>query len=392
MAGALDGIRILDLSWGIAGPLGVLLLAEQGADVIKVEPPGGDPFRGYDGYKVWTRSRRSVARRPEVRRGRRRVPASSPRTADVVVESFRPGRDGPPRRRLRRAARGELPRLVYCSVPGVAARAPQGGPPRLRRARCRRRRASSGSSRGGGRGRSSCRCRCRAWARSSWSPTRRSSPALARPRGDRPRASTCRRRLLQGAFLYTTQIWQHVEKADAALPRPDGQELPARRAPGDDLRVRRPRVRARQRDERAPAEEELDEILGVEPPPPEELEGLLPLEAAAADERRAAATRSSSASATSSSPSCGRTTTRSRRSSTPEEQLRRTPSSIANDMVATVDDPDLGPTTQMGVPIHLLGTPGGIQGGQPRVASTTRRSGASSATPACSSPRYTGTH
>ena len=39
MPGALDGVRILDLSWGIAGPLGVLLLAEQGADVIKVEPP-----------------------------------------------------------------------------------------------------------------------------------------------------------------------------------------------------------------------------------------------------------------------------------------------------------------------------------------------------------------
>jgi crotonobetainyl-CoA:carnitine CoA-transferase CaiB-like acyl-CoA transferase len=36
-------------------------------------------------------------------------------------------------------------------------------------------------------------------------------------------------------------------------------------------------------------------------------------------------------------------------------------------MVVTVDDPDLGPTTQIGVPIHLLGTPGGITGPQPRV-------------------------
>src|SRR5258708_11249791 len=60
MPGALDGLGILDLTWGAAGALGVLLLAEQGADTIKVEPPGGDPFRGYDGYKVWTRSRRAV--------------------------------------------------------------------------------------------------------------------------------------------------------------------------------------------------------------------------------------------------------------------------------------------------------------------------------------------
>jgi len=58
--GALDGVNILDLSWGIAGPLGVMLLAEQGADVVKVEPPGGDPFRAYSGYAVWNRSRRSV--------------------------------------------------------------------------------------------------------------------------------------------------------------------------------------------------------------------------------------------------------------------------------------------------------------------------------------------
>ena len=41
----LAGVRILDLTGGIAGPLGVLLLAEHGADVIKVEPPGGEPFR-----------------------------------------------------------------------------------------------------------------------------------------------------------------------------------------------------------------------------------------------------------------------------------------------------------------------------------------------------------
>jgi crotonobetainyl-CoA:carnitine CoA-transferase CaiB-like acyl-CoA transferase len=50
----------------------------------------------------------------------------------------------------------------------------------------------------------------------------------------------------------------------------------------------------------------------------------------------------------------------------PEEQFAH-PQLMANAMVATVDDPDLGPTTQIGVPIHLLGTPGAIVGPQPRV-------------------------
>jgi alpha-methylacyl-CoA racemase len=90
MPGALDGVRILDLSWGIAGPLGVLLLAEQGADVIKVEPPGGDPFRAYDGYRVWNRSRRSLEVDLKSERGRE-VFDRLLGTADVVVESFRPG-------------------------------------------------------------------------------------------------------------------------------------------------------------------------------------------------------------------------------------------------------------------------------------------------------------
>jgi crotonobetainyl-CoA:carnitine CoA-transferase CaiB-like acyl-CoA transferase len=41
------------------------------------------------------------------------------------------------------------------------------------------------------------------------------------------------------------------------------------------------------------------------------------------------------------------------------------PQLVANGMIANVDDPELGPTTQIGVPINLLGTPGAIQGPQP---------------------------
>ena len=116
MPGALDGLRVLDLTWGAAGALGVLLVAEQGADTIKVEPPGGDPFRGYDGYKVWTRSRRAVQvdLKSDVGRAAFLRLAES---ADVVVESFRPGVAD----RLGvgfEACAAINPRLVYCSVPG----------------------------------------------------------------------------------------------------------------------------------------------------------------------------------------------------------------------------------------------------------------------------------
>src|SRR5258705_10492427 len=90
MPGALHGVRVLDLSWGIAGPLGTLLLAEQGADVIKVEPPGGDPFRDYSGYAGWNRSRRSVTvdlKQPAGADAFRKLATD----ADVGVETFRPG-------------------------------------------------------------------------------------------------------------------------------------------------------------------------------------------------------------------------------------------------------------------------------------------------------------
>jgi len=57
--GALDGIRVLDF----ANPMGVYctkLLADYGAEVIKVERPGGDPFRGDQGFVVWNRSKKGI--------------------------------------------------------------------------------------------------------------------------------------------------------------------------------------------------------------------------------------------------------------------------------------------------------------------------------------------
>ena len=114
--GALNGVKILDLSWGIAGPLGVMLLAEQGADVIKVEPPGGDPFRAYSGYAVWNRSRRSVTVDLKSEAGLDAI-LHLVDESDVLVETFRPGVTD----RLGIGAETLLarnPRLVYTSCPG----------------------------------------------------------------------------------------------------------------------------------------------------------------------------------------------------------------------------------------------------------------------------------
>jgi len=111
----LDGIRILDLSGGIAGPLGVLQLAEHGADVIKVEPPGGRADRGSPASRVYNRSRRSVTldlNDPDGAALFRELCA----TADVLVEAFAAGTMA--RLGLDYASLGDdFPRLVYCSVP-----------------------------------------------------------------------------------------------------------------------------------------------------------------------------------------------------------------------------------------------------------------------------------
>jgi formyl-CoA transferase len=98
-AGALDGLRILELGQLIAGPFAAKTLGDFGAEVIKIEPPGaGDPLRNWrlvkNGTSVWwqvqSRNKRSVAldlRNPEAQEIVRKLAAE----ADVLVENFRPG-------------------------------------------------------------------------------------------------------------------------------------------------------------------------------------------------------------------------------------------------------------------------------------------------------------
>src|SRR3954467_9561760 len=95
MAGVLDGIKVLDLSWGISGPMATMLLSDQGATVTKIEPPGGDPFRHQwgrtsTGYHVWQRGKRSAKIDLKSDSGREALLGLA-RRADVLVESFSPG-------------------------------------------------------------------------------------------------------------------------------------------------------------------------------------------------------------------------------------------------------------------------------------------------------------
>jgi crotonobetainyl-CoA:carnitine CoA-transferase CaiB-like acyl-CoA transferase len=58
--GILDGVRVVDMTQGVASAVATLMLAEAGADVVKVEPPGGDWTRQEPGFITWNRSKRSI--------------------------------------------------------------------------------------------------------------------------------------------------------------------------------------------------------------------------------------------------------------------------------------------------------------------------------------------
>jgi len=122
-----------------------MLLADHGAEVTKIEPPEGDPFRSLSGYRVWGRGKRSAVLDLKNSEDAQGVPRATVCTADVLVESFSPGtmrRLGVSYDDLRTAN----PRLVYCSITGTAPRAST-RPGRLRRTRRGPDRATVGAPR-----------------------------------------------------------------------------------------------------------------------------------------------------------------------------------------------------------------------------------------------------
>jgi crotonobetainyl-CoA:carnitine CoA-transferase CaiB-like acyl-CoA transferase len=129
MPGPLDGIRVIDLTTVISGPVCTMILADQGADVVKVEPPGGEIARRTAGDGEFTamfvsanRGKRSIAldlKQPAALDALRRLIAD----ADVLVQNFRPGTmarlglDEP-------ALRAANPGLIYVSISGVGETGP----------------------------------------------------------------------------------------------------------------------------------------------------------------------------------------------------------------------------------------------------------------------------
>ncbi|RUR65612.1 CoA transferase [Variovorax guangxiensis] len=129
-AGPLSGLRVLDLSAYIAGPYGCSLLADQGAEVIKIEPPTGDNLRKYPstleaesrafigvnrsklGAVLDLKNPEDLAALMELVRG-----------ADVLVHNFRPS--VPPRLGIAyEQLKAVNPRLIYCAVTGYGETGP----------------------------------------------------------------------------------------------------------------------------------------------------------------------------------------------------------------------------------------------------------------------------
>jgi crotonobetainyl-CoA:carnitine CoA-transferase CaiB-like acyl-CoA transferase len=123
MTGLLDGMRVLDLSAYRPMPHATQILADLGAEVLKVEPPGGDPMRAYpEIFASVARGKRSIVLDLRSEAGRERVHELVVE-ADVVCESWRPGvadRLGVGYEAVARLR----PSVIYCSLSGFG----QAGP------------------------------------------------------------------------------------------------------------------------------------------------------------------------------------------------------------------------------------------------------------------------
>ena len=122
MTEVFEGVSVVDFTQGIIGSVATMIMSDYGADVIKVEPTGGDPHRVMPGSLQWNRGKRSIILDLNTRDGQKKA-RKLVENCDVVVENFTPGTaqqlgiDYETLSAIR-------PDIVYCSVTGWGPKGP----------------------------------------------------------------------------------------------------------------------------------------------------------------------------------------------------------------------------------------------------------------------------
>lgn len=116
MTSIFEGLRVVDMTSGMAGPMTSMVLADNGAEVVKVEPPRGDWARSRPGFHMWNRGKKSVALDPTVENDRRELDALI-RTADVVITAFGDGRADQFMASYENFE-ADCPSLIWCEISG----------------------------------------------------------------------------------------------------------------------------------------------------------------------------------------------------------------------------------------------------------------------------------
>ncbi len=128
--GPLHGIRVLDLSTMVSGPVAAMMLADQGAEVIKIEPPHGEQMRHlgvpHNGvtsmFFSCNRGKKSLALDLKADAGKK-ILRELIKSADVLIQNFRPG--AMERMGFSQARASEInPRLIYVSISGFGEKGP----------------------------------------------------------------------------------------------------------------------------------------------------------------------------------------------------------------------------------------------------------------------------
>ena len=220
----LEGVRVVDATTGPVGGMATMVLADFGADVVKVERPGGDRFRALAASPLWLRGKRSVT--ADLARRRTGAAPARPRRRGRRARRVRPAVAGPPlgRRRRRRDRPAPRPRALLDHRLGPGRPAGRGA--RLRRRGGRPRRADAGVRAPAAPRRSGLRRRA---GRQPRRRPRRRAGDRRRPVRPGPRWRRPARRDEPAAGPPAVRPRRAAARRDGRAQRPGGAEHPRRR-------------------------------------------------------------------------------------------------------------------------------------------------------------------